>query len=220
MSIKEQDIEALKAVVAPTVLQRFLLVQKEIFSLIKLESSVSLSNQFRYNHDWTDSTLCYNEVDSSSFLFLLSSLKDFDIGFNENAVFVDVGCGIGKTLVIVAILNTFSRIIGIEICDGLCKKSVESVRAFTMNYRSPLDQSDIEVIEGDGTFIDWSFADLVFICATSFSVEMMERITKMANKMNSGSVLILINRRYLIHQFAILLFTSIFLDFSMNHILI
>lgn len=201
MSIDEQSIETLKVIVAPTVLQRFLLVEKEIFSSITLESSVSLSNQFRYSHDWTDSTLCYDEVDSSSFLYLLSSLKDFDIGFNENSVFIDVGCGIGKTLVIVAIMNTFSRVLGIEICDGLYKKSVETVRAFIMNYRSPLDQSDIEVIEGDGTFIDWSFADLVYIRATSFSYEMMERITNLASKMNSGSVLILINRRYVILLF-------------------
>lgn len=195
MSTNDQNLETLKAIVSPTVLQRFVLVEKEVFSTTPMEMAVSLSNQFRYAHDWTDSTLCYDEVESISFLKLLCSLKDFDIGFNENSVFVDVGCGIGKTLVIVAIMNTFSRVIGIEICDGLYRKSVEIARSFTMNYRSPLDQTDIEVLEGDGTFIDWSFADLVYIRATSFSVEMMERINKIANNMNSGSVLILINRR-------------------------
>lgn len=185
----------LRPLVSNTILERILLVEKEIFATNKISASLTLSSQFRNNFDWTASTLCYNEIAFGSFLKLILGLKDFDIGFDEDATFVDVGCGIGKTIIMMAILNSFKRAIGIDICDDLHKKCLDNVKSFSSKFRSPLDQIEIEVLQGDGTFWDWSFADLVFIQTCCYNNEMLQRVTNVANNMKAGAVIIIIGRR-------------------------
>lgn len=140
-------------------------------------------------------TLRYAEVDAESFLDLIRGLKDFDVGFQEDACFVDVGCGPAKTLVTMSLLNIFKRAIGVEINTSLARRAYDSVKKYNKSYRSPVDVTEMEIVTGDGTYYDWSFASLVYIQATCFSEEMMIRLTDIADKMKPGAVLIVVNNR-------------------------
>jgi hypothetical protein len=160
-----------------------------------IADSVALSKKLRNLVPEPNNSLSYTEVVSKSFLELITSLKNFDIGFNETSVFYDIGSGIGKNVLLIGIMNTFKRSIGIEINDGLYRKSLDLIKQFNKTLRSPVDQTDLELLRGDGTFIDWSLGDLVYIQAVCFDDEMMERINKIANKLLPGSVVLLIARK-------------------------
>lgn len=175
--------------------KRFDLIHTNIFSKIHFESALKVSNQYRHNLEHNGPTFCYSEVNPQSFLKLLVCLVDFDVEFRENANFVDIGCGVGKTLVVAALLNQFKRIIGIELVPSLFRKTQDTVKRFITNYRTPMDQSDIELWQGDGTFMDWSFVTLAYVQATNFDRSMMERISAIADRMEVGSVIMVVNNR-------------------------
>lgn len=171
-------------------------VRKDIFHELFYTETIRANKEFIKTHDRSiSSTLQYAEVDAESFLTLIQSLKDFDIGFTEDAVFIDVGCGPGKTLVIMAIMNVFQRAIGVDINPFMTKLTGEVIKKYNRSWRSPVDLTEMEVVTGDGTFYDWSIAQLVYIQATCFNEDMMQRITTMADKMKPSSILILVNNR-------------------------
>lgn len=172
-------------------------LQESIFT--KLWSDQASSSSLSYSASLNEearSTVLYSEVDTLAFLSLIESLKDFDLGFSEDAVFVDLGCGPGKTLIIIGLLNVFKRAIGIEIVEPLYRQALDTIKTFTKNYRTPVDLTDIEVLCGDGAFYDWNFASLIYMQATCFNEQMMDRITLQAGKLKPGSVIIIINNRY------------------------
>lgn len=167
---------------------------KQLYGIVR-----QVSNSFRQRflvNSTNAATINYAEVDTESFVSLITGLKDHDIGFTEEACFVDVGCGPAKTLTIIALLNVFKRSIGIEILPDVVYRAKEAVERYNQLFRSPVDVTEIEVVYGDGTFYDWSFAALVYVQATSFNEEMMGRITALGNRMKPGSVLIIINNRF------------------------
>lgn len=172
-------------------------IQESIFTEFWSGQASSTSQSYSASLDEkVRSTVLYSEVDSLAFLSLIENLKDFDIGFPEDAIFVDLGAGPGKTLIMIGLLNVFKRAIGIEIVEPLYRQALDTIKAFTKNYRTPVDLTDMEVLCGDGTFYDWSFASLVYMQATCFNEEMMDRITFLAGKLKPGSVLIIINNRF------------------------
>lgn len=201
---EEEDSEIVEeesqATVSEELQKRYQLVDENIFCHYHPQTAVDISNSYRWifekenNHN--SSTFCYNEVFPFAFLQLLIRLEDYGIEFGEEPHFVDLGSGVGKTLVVASLLNKFKRVIGIEIVPGLFRKGQDIVKKFNSYYRTPMDQSDIELWLGDGTNMDWSFASLVYIQATNFDEIMMNRISEMADRLAPGSVVILINNRY------------------------
>lgn len=196
-NVEDRELKALTS--------RFEAVRKDIFNDAFHQDTIRASKDFikLYDHS-VSSTLQYAEVDAESLLSLIQNLKDFDIGFTEDAVFIDVGCGPGKTLVVMAIMNVFQRAIGVDINPNMIKLANEVVKKYNRSWRSPVDVTEMELKTGDGTFYDWSFAQLVYIQATCFSEEMMQRITNMADRMKPGSILIMVNNRCVIHRRTVL----------------
>jgi SAM-dependent methyltransferase len=175
---------------------KFKLIERDMFTDKFFQETLLISNKFINAHRSDQSpSLSYTEVSFFSFLSLILSLKGMNIGFEENATFVDVGCGPGKTLVVVSLMNIFKRAVGIDIMEGMLKKAQDTINYFTRKFRSPVDLTEIEVLLGDGTHYNWSFANLVFIQATCFNEAMMLRINNIANKMRVGTVLILVTNR-------------------------
>jgi hypothetical protein len=179
------------------VLARLSQIESNVLSDFPVSVSVAISRKLRQTVPEPNVSLSYTEINSKSFLELVTGLKNFDIGFNETSVFVDVGSGIAKTVLLIGIMNNFKRSIGIEINDGLYKKGLELIKSFNSSLRSPIDQTEMELIRGDGTFIDWSFANLVYIQAVCFDDGMVERLNRTANKLLPGSVLIIVARKLL-----------------------
>jgi SAM-dependent methyltransferase len=195
----QHEDETTQATVSDELQKRYQLVDENIFCHYHPQIAVNISNSFRETLDKelnnSSTTFCYNEVYPYAFLQFLVRLGDYGIEFCEEPHFVDVGSGVGKTLVIASLLNKFKRVIGIELVPGLYRKSQDIIKKFNAYYRTPMDQSDIELWFGDGTFMDWSFVSLAYIQATNFDEQMMIRISAMADRLAPGSVVILINNR-------------------------
>ncbi len=177
------------------VLERVNKLDAELFPNFPIQVSIAYSNRLRSLTPEPTVTLCYTEVLTKSFLELIASLKNFDIGFNESSVFIDIGSGIGKTILLIALLNTFKRAIGIEINDLLYRKGLELIKNFNKKYRSPIDQTEMDFIRGDGTYINWDYGHLVYIQCSCFTDEMLERISKIANNLLPGSVIMTVARK-------------------------
>lgn len=172
-------------------------VERDIFHGNYYKETLKANKDFVDANDRSAmATLQYAEVNAKSFLLLIQNLKDFDIGFTEDSVFVDVGCGPGKTLLVLAILNVFKRAVGVDINPIMIRNATEVIKKYNRSWRSPVDLTEMEVVCGDGTFYDWSFAQLVYIQATCFSDDMMQRVTDVADKLKPGSILIIVNNRY------------------------
>jgi hypothetical protein len=178
------------------VLERLKQIESDLFPLFPVYQSIELSKRLRnVAPDSSRVTFCYTEVLPGAFLELIANLKNFDIGFNESSIFIDIGCGIAKNVLLIGVMNVFKRSIGIEINDGLYKKGLELLKAFNKQLRSPIDQTEMELIRGDATYIDWSYASLVYIQATCFDDSMLERISSIANKLFPSSIVIMIGRK-------------------------
>ncbi len=195
----EEEEGQTQATVSEELQKRYNLVNENIFAHHHPQHAINISNNYRWGCEMETtmdfSTLCYNEVNPFAFLQLLIRLEDYGIEFGEEPHFVDVGCGCGKTLVVASLLNKFKRVIGIEIVPGLYRKCQDVVKKFNSYYRTPMDQSDIELWFGDGANMDWSFVSLAYIQATNFDEGMMHRISLMADRLSAGSIVILINNR-------------------------
>ena len=196
VEVTKQDPNDSKGnIIDENVLKRLNSMDEELFIPFPPQVSITLSNRFRSLAPDPNVTFCYTEVLSKSFIEFITNLKNFDIGFNESSIFVDVGSGIGKTILLLTIMNTFKRAVGIEINDSLHKKGMELIKGFNKRFRTPIDQTEMELIRGDGTYIDWSYANLVYIQCACFNDEMLSRISTVANKLFPGSIIITIARR-------------------------
>lgn len=179
--------------------ERLLLLEEQLLHRYTVQDGIQWSRteraQLKLGRPADADTLVYSEVLLPSFVELIHSLKEHDISFPDNAVFVDVGSGLGKLLIAVSMLKQFKRAIGIELLSSLHRKAVELQALFAKNFRNPLDQCEVELMHGDGTYVNWSYANLVLIHATNFDGDMMKRITDIAQKMLLDSVLMVINNR-------------------------
>eukprot|EP01039_Chlorochromonas_danica_P008188 gene8190-9033_t len=179
--------------------ERLEVINGQLFHRCSLRETIQLSQRWRamikeeIDHD----SMVYSEVYLPSFARLILSLRDYGISFDDKAVFIDVGSGIGKLVIAASIFNMFSKCVGIEIVGSLHRKALEFQTVFGKNFRSPLDRCETAFLNGDGTYLDWSYASLIFIHATNFGFDMMKRITNISQRMPVESVLMLVNNRLL-----------------------
>ena len=194
VQVEEQTIEERLDTIINNLLGRF-----------SVNDGIQISNQWRKtlkNRDAIDlDTLTYAETDVKSFTTFLLNIGALDINFSQDSVFIEVGSGLGKIVIASAVIRMFRKVIGIEIVGSLYRKSMELSAIFSKNFRNPLEQCDIEFMNADGTYIDWSYANLVYIDATSFDHEMMARIDDTAQKMLISSVIMIMNNRLFHEQY-------------------
>ncbi|RYH30946.1 hypothetical protein EON65_03815 [archaeon] len=194
VQVEEQTIEDRLDTVINNLLSRF-----------TLGDGIKISNQWRKtlkNRDSIDlDTLTYAETDVKAFTTFLLNIGTLDINFSQDSVFVEVGSGLGKIVIASAVIRMFRKVIGIEIVGPLYRKAMELSTVFSKNFRNPLEQCDIEFVNADGTYVDWSYANLVYIDATSFDQDMMVRVDVTAQKMLISSVIMIMNNRLLREQY-------------------
>lgn len=144
------------------------------------------------------STLAYGEIEFESFgSFILNLYKDLDLDTkNEQMSFVDIGCGSGKAVFSAYMMNIFSKCTGIEIIADLHKTCQQVLRDYNKHFlSSPDDLVYVDFVLGDATYIDWKDYDVAFVYATCFDSPMMHRLTQTAQKMNTGSIIIILSKR-------------------------
>lgn len=180
-----------------TIEERLQTIQNSLFRHYSIEEGIALSHNWRlHQKSLLDAdTFVYGEVDLRSFVSLMSNLREYEISVGENATFIDIGSGFGKLIIVATMLKLFKKAVGIEIVGSLHRRAVEMQALFIKNYRNPLDQCEMEFFNGDGTYVDWSYAPFVFVHATTFDSSMMKRITATAQKMLVDAILMIVNNR-------------------------
>jgi SAM-dependent methyltransferase len=122
---------------------------------------------------------------------------------NQNAIFFDLGCGYGHALAAAAMFDldknnycNFSKIVGIEMmsskileCQILMKRLNEIVKE-----QENITLPEIELFEINFLTYDWSMGDIIYVCATCFTADVILQILIKVNELKSGSRFIILDK--------------------------
>jgi SAM-dependent methyltransferase len=100
---------------------------------------------------------------------LLNSLD-----FPRNSVFVDLGCGKGRALVIAAEYG-FKRVVGVEFSSVLCKEAKRNISTYLKNQGVDVD---IEIIESDVCDYEIKDDENIFYLFDPFDDVVLNRVLK------------------------------------------
>jgi len=109
----------------------------------------------------------YGEVTKKSTNGIVNQFKEH---FNENTVFYDLGCGLGKMVIHVALQYNPKKSCGIE----LSKERIKGANDLKEKYCK--DNNIISFIEGDFFSNDFSDATVVYLDNTAMSDEVTQKI--------------------------------------------
>lgn len=169
------------------------LVFDAVFANCSLHDAKLASRQERET-DWkgasVGTSLTYGEIDFKSFFLILQRFSS-----TRGRTFYDLGSGTGRALIEARLLCDFDECIGIEILSSLHKKAVEVVNGFDQSrFRDVLSVSvpskDVKVFEGSILEDDWSDGDFIFANSTCFSLDLMDSISKVGEKLRPGSIFV------------------------------
>lgn len=94
------------------------------------------------------------------------------VRFPANGTFVDYGCGKGRTLLL-ASLESFRRVVGIEFSEELCKVAEQNARQFA---RKADATSPIEVVHQDAAKYEYQGDENILYFFYPFDAELMGRV--------------------------------------------
>jgi len=151
---------------------------------ISYQSTQDISHTDRQKRETTSwiagMPLLYGEIALPDFAWLLMDAMKAAPG----NVFYDLGSGSGKVVAAASMLCSFQSAIGIELLDGLVNLSRTALN------RVPADRwltKDIRIVSGDIMKVDWSNADLVYCCSTSYNEQLMKQLGAKADLLKVGA---------------------------------
>ena len=171
-----------------------------------------LSSNERSRRALTESSLIYGETEFAPLAIALQKIQKAYGGLEgRGGRFVDVGAGLGKTLVAAAVCHNWDECVGLEILPDL----VASGKMLCTRYKEIMSNAvghgaaaaaaiRLEIVAADATGVDWSTADCVFINAMCFHAKLLERISAIADRMEAGTWAITVTRRLPSAEWAIL----------------
>ena len=120
--------------------------------------------------------------------------------------FYDLGSGMGKGVVAMALIHRFRRLIGIEFLENLFKLSIGVKQNYDKafgekfeNYKNLLNfdsPNQIAFLQGDFLKHNWEDTSIILANSTCFSPNMMNNIANKANKeCKSGTIIITFTKR-------------------------
>lgn len=186
---------------------------RELTELHSLEAGKDISAQEREDRGIPEDALCslvYGEAPFQSLAVILQKVKHLlGISSYAKAKYVDLGSGTGKTVMAAALLHTWRECCGIELVEGLYDSSLELLERWhdglpympkgqkKIQYKlSPeVRATPINLLQGDVLEVDWSDADVVFSCSTCFEDDLMAQISKRAEKLKPGSIVVTCGQR-------------------------
>ena len=121
-----------------------------------------------------------------------------------SAVFLDLGAGTGKPVLAAALLHRWAECRGIELVEGLHAASLELLERWEdglpylpagerrLRHRIPAAAraTPVRLLRGDVLELDWSDVDVAFACSTCFDAELMARVSRRAEALRPGSVVV------------------------------
>jgi SAM-dependent methyltransferase len=113
----------------------------------------------------------------------------------ENAIFYDLGSGLGKVVIAASLLYPFSKVIGIEILEPLfnCSKKRQANLLKLHNeskQKCIMMAKDIDFVHGSFLTTSWADADVIFCHGTCLSDSEWSEISLAAEKLKQGAYFI------------------------------
>ena len=130
----------------------------------------------------------YGEIEYDSFRTILSIAM---VGMKQKKKFVDLGAGLGKACLWVALTTSFEEIVGIEVIRGLVDQSRGILGEFhkDMNKKSlHVGCLSLNLEHGDlSAEIEWEDADLIFANSTCFTEQLMMKLSVKSQACKTGT---------------------------------
>jgi hypothetical protein len=148
-----------------------------------------------YADEMSDSTtdpraLVYGEIEFDSFAEVLKVATD---GLSQQQKFIDLGHGIGRAVIVAALMCDFKEYHGIEILRGLYETSLGVVSKFRRSICPLIAKAPPAVCFTHGSFLaephasSWTDADLVFANSTCFPDELIAEIATSCASLRVGA---------------------------------
>ncbi|MFT4554083.1 MAG: hypothetical protein ACI9S8_002728 [Chlamydiales bacterium] len=157
------------------------------------KGSVISSKQRTRENIENDKNLVYGEISIESIAGLLEYVKP-----KENEIFYDLGSGIGKMLLTVALLSELKEVKGIEVLGDMHACAEDKIKIFQEEIRPQYDEQwtfpRIENFNDNIENFDFSEADIVYACATCFEPELMDVISRKMLSLRKGSRVVTVTR--------------------------
>jgi SAM-dependent methyltransferase len=165
----------------------------DLFTDTSLEIGKSLSKSEREQKNLNeDKSLIYGEVEYKSFYAILRKVQPI-----AGPTFYDLGSGTGKAVFAARLTADYDRCIGIEILQGLHTQAFNITERYNSSFRPLLDASQRQhaaVYMGSFLEFDWTDGDVVFANSTCFDDDLMAQLSRMAEGLKPGAVLVTFTR--------------------------
>ena len=131
----------------------------------------------------------YGEIEYDSFCTILNIAM---VGIKGKKKFVDLGAGLGKACLWVALTTSFEEILGIEVIEDLVNQSEGILSAFQRDMKRRdlcTGSSSFNLVHGDflSEEYDWEEADLIFANSTCFTAQLMMKLSVKSQVCKTGT---------------------------------
>lgn len=113
----------------------------------------------------------YGEINHGSIKSLLEYLD-----LSKRDVFYDLGSGIGKVVIAVALLSSVKKAVGIELSKTRHKDALEALE--NASIWAPSINNRCLFLNADLMTADLSSATVIYTCSTAFSIAFMKKVIK------------------------------------------
>jgi len=178
-------------------------IAKRIFSQLFLHfQGHALSLTARQKTGTDQPAWFYGDIDFDGFYKILQCVQP-----KTNTVFYDLGAGLGKPLVVCALLYPFKKCVGIELFSDLAEPAQTIMQTLIQTHQKELPNPNIElkILQQDFLSSDFSEADLVFINATCYFNETLQKIEQQLEKqLRVGSKIVMNTQKPTLPSFQLL----------------
>lgn len=158
-----------------------------------LQRRISNNNKNGCDHEHTEDSLVYGEIDLQGFCDLLMN----HVPHSHNDVFYDLGSGSGKAVFAARFVGDFQDCVGIELLSNLHEMANSGVKSlYRFQYQHKLVHQDVRFVCSDLLNYDgwWKDGTDVYIPNLLFSNKLKDQIAEKAVKMRSGAFLICLKK--------------------------
>jgi len=158
------------------------------------EEGTSIANQARQSRGLVGREWVYGEVEFNHFVEVVKSANP-----RRGEKFVDLGSGMGKAVFAAHLYFQFGTCKGIEFLDDLHANANTFARSFDNEIKMLFDEQKraqrIDFEHKNFMHANWKDADVLFVCATAFSDDLMASISKKCELLKPGARIITITRQ-------------------------
>lgn len=161
--------------------------RKQIFQRLFCDvDGHALSSAARAKLHLSSTEYVYGEILPETFQIILEKAHVAD-----NELFYDLGSGVGKAVLWAALSFPFKKAVGIELIEDIHQASKAVLKNYQEQVRPllPLEKQSQEVdfIQADFCEVDLSNADVLFIHATCFTDDTMNRLVRHLTSLKPGA---------------------------------